>query len=539
MSENLKDAERTAEIIPTSQKIDKLIKRIEEGDIRIPAFQRGYVWKQDQIIELLESIINNYPIGSILLWNSLERLKYTRNIAGYKIPDRNMMYPVNYVLDGQQRISSIYAVFSTETEQENNTKKYNPNLDIFEIFYDLETNEFIPKAEVNEGKDSIVYLRNLLDPLKLFDEFERLDKKYHKLAKELSSKFLNYEVPVITITNRKKEEVGVIFERINNTGTKLSTLDLMTAWTWTDDFHLLEKVDELLEELDEKGFGKIDAKLILQAASAIINDSTITVDILGLSGEQIRNSWGNISEALKKTVDFLATEIKCISMDFLPFPQQIIAIAKFFSIDNKKIEAKQIEYLKKWFWKISFSNRYSKGRTTEKMNHDIQNIIEIRKNEFSNIDKIKYTITEQELISTNFSKGNPLTRAFLLLMAQNQPSDLIKNIKIDIGKSLSKYNRKEYHHVFPDAFLKKMGKSKDKIFSIVNFIFLPSSSNKEISDRSPSDYFISKVNQERFVEILESNILPINREIYKENNYEEFINKRAALIINNIDKIVS
>ena len=538
MVDKLKEIERTAEIIPTSQKIDKLIKRIEEGDVRIPAFQRGYVWKQNQVIELLESIINNFPIGSILLWNSLEKLKYTRNIAGYKIPDRSMQYPVNYVLDGQQRISSIYAVFSTETEQENATKKYNADLDIFEIFYDLENNKFIPKSEVIDGKSSIVCLRNLLDPLKLYDEFEKLDKKYYKAAKELSSKFLNYEVPVITITNRKKEDVGVIFERINNTGTKLSTLDLMTAWTWTNDFHLLEKVDQLLEELDEKGFGKIDAKLILQTAAGIIKNSTITADILGLTGEEIRNNWDNICEAMRKTVDFLATEIKCENMDFLPFPQQIVSVAKFFSINGKKIEGKQIEYLKKWFWKISFSNRYSKGRTTEKMNHDIENIIEIRNNQFSGIEKIKYTVTEQELITTNFSKGNPLTRAFLLLMAQNNPTDLIKNVKIDIGKSLSKYNRKEYHHVFPDAFLKKMGKSKEKIFSIVNFIFLPSSSNKEISDRSPADYFKNKVNQENFVEILESNILPISREIYNENNYEEFINKRASLIIQSIDKII-
>lgn len=539
MTKNLKDVERTAEIIPTSQKIDKLIKRIEEGDIRIPAFQRGYVWKQNQVIELLESIISNFPIGSILIWNSLEKLNYTRNIAGYKIPDRNMLYPVNYVLDGQQRISSIYAVFSTETEQESTTKKYNPELDIFEIFYDLENNQFIPKSEVIDSKDSIVCLRNLLDPLKLYDEFEKIDKKYHKSAKELSSKFLNYEVPVITITNRKKEEVGVIFERINNTGTKLSTLDLMTAWTWTDDFHLLEKVDELLEELDEKGFGKIDAKLILQVTAAIIKDSTITSDVLKLTGEEIRNNWDSISEAMRKTVDFLATEVKCVNMDFLPFPQQIVSIAKFFSTDNKTIEAKQIEYLKKWFWKVSFSNRYSKGRTTEKMNHDIENVIDMRKNKFGNIEKIKYTVTEQELIDTNFSKGNPLTRAFLLLMAQNQPMDLIKNIKIDIGKSLSKYNRKEYHHVFPDAFLKKIGKPKEKIFSIVNFIFLPSSSNKEISDKSPSNYFTNKVNQEKFVEILESNILPLSREIYNENNYEEFINKRASLIIDRIDKCIN
>ena len=62
----------SSEIIPSSVKIDKLLNRIEEGDIKIPAFQRGFVWNQEQVIDLLDSMYNDYPIGSILLWNSLE-----------------------------------------------------------------------------------------------------------------------------------------------------------------------------------------------------------------------------------------------------------------------------------------------------------------------------------------------------------------------------------------------------------------------------------------------------------------------------------
>jgi uncharacterized protein with ParB-like and HNH nuclease domain len=71
----------SSEITPVSQKIDRLIKRVEDGDIKIPAFQRGYVWSQEQVIELLDSIRLDYPIGSILLWNSNERLQFTRNIG--------------------------------------------------------------------------------------------------------------------------------------------------------------------------------------------------------------------------------------------------------------------------------------------------------------------------------------------------------------------------------------------------------------------------------------------------------------------------
>jgi uncharacterized protein with ParB-like and HNH nuclease domain len=120
---------KAPEINPTSEKIDKLLNRINSGDIKIPAFQRAYVWKQNQIIELLDSIINNYPIGSVLLWNSSEILRHTRNIAGFNIPDNSEEYPVNYVLDGQQRISTIYAVFASDYIEDTSSKDYNPNID--------------------------------------------------------------------------------------------------------------------------------------------------------------------------------------------------------------------------------------------------------------------------------------------------------------------------------------------------------------------------------------------------------------------------
>ena len=322
---------KTAELTPTAQKIDRLIKRIDEGDIKIPAFQRGYVWKQNQVIELLESVVNEYPIGSILLWKSSERLRSTRNIAGYKIPDRDEAYPVNYVLDGQQRLASIYGVFSQHIEQESDTANYNPNLDIFEIYYNFDNNEFSAKEDI-APLDKVIYLRQLLDVTTLVSALTKLNALYHKKAQALASQFLNYEVPVVTIENRNREDVGIIFERINNTGTRLSTLDLMTAWTWTENFHLIDASNEFMEELEEKGFGGIKHKTLLQIISGIIQDTTRTKDILKLKGEQVRDNWDNIKECIRKSIDFLSTDLKCGHLDFLPFPQQLIGLTKFFDV---------------------------------------------------------------------------------------------------------------------------------------------------------------------------------------------------------------
>ena len=146
---------KSSEITPVSQKIDRLLKRIEDGDIKIPAFQRGYVWKQNQVIELLDSIRLDYPIGSILLWNSSERLNATRNISGFPLPNREPSYPVNYVLDGQQRLSSIYAVFSSHTAQDDSSQDYNPDTAIFDLYFDFVQDRIVTREDLDAMNDKI------------------------------------------------------------------------------------------------------------------------------------------------------------------------------------------------------------------------------------------------------------------------------------------------------------------------------------------------------------------------------------------------
>ena len=529
---------RKPELNTNPLKIDKLISRIDEGEIKIPAFQRGYVWKQNQIIELLESVAKQFPIGSLLLWEASERekLRSTRNIAGYSIPDRGDNWPVNYVLDGQQRLSSLYGVFSELVEQETVSGKYNPHLDIFEIFYDFAKQKFLPEAEVNDSSDSVVRLRHLIDPVKLVDELTSLNKNFHQAAKELSSKFLNYEVPIVQIKNRSKEEVGVIFERINNTGTKLNTLDLMTAWTWTEDFHLLDAMETLLEELDAKQFGRIDEKLLLQIVSGVIIGSTQTENVLRLTGERVRDNWELVAESFKKAIDFLSSELNCSNVDLLPFHQQLVPLVRFFS-KSKRITSDQREHLTKFFWRTSFSDRYSTGQTTSKMDDDIVAMDHFSDFDYTVVSRYQPSTTARELLSVQFSKANPLTRAFLLLAAQSKPLDLTNGTVIDLGKSLSEFNRKQYHHVFPNAFLSKLDLPKERRFVVMNFCFLPSDSNKKISSKKPSVYFEKIVPKGRREKILSSNLLPIDLSIYEKDDFDRFLQNRVELVLKEIKRL--
>ena len=155
--------------------------------------------------------------------------------------------------------------------------------ELFDIYFELSTQKFIMKESITDPNNAIA-IRLLFDNqsfLKRIMEFSAEHEKI-ELASKLQSTFSNYEVPIVTIKGREKAEVGIIFERINNTGTELSTLDLMIAWTWTEEYHLKEELDEILETLSSSGFGDVKDKIVLQCLSAIIKKTTSTKEILNL-----------------------------------------------------------------------------------------------------------------------------------------------------------------------------------------------------------------------------------------------------------------
>ena len=525
----------TGEIQPSAIKIDRLLSRIAEGDIKIPAFQRGFVWNQEQIIELLDSLYHNFPVGSILLWNSNQRLKSSRNIGGIKLPDREPDYPVNYVLDGQQRLSTVFAAFCTERYFEEDSGSYTVDPEIFNLYFRFDDESFIPESSV-EAERSVISLACLFNTEAFFTVLEPLSSDDQKSAKALYSRFNNYEFPVVTISKRSKDEVGVIFERINSTGTNLTTLDLLIAWTWSEDFHLQEALNDLREVLDVKGFGGLPDKVILQCLAGIIAESTKTKTILSLDPDSVQDRFEEIGAAIAKAVDFLSTEFQVQSIDFLPHLQQIVGLAYFYNhIDIAT--ADQVNALKKWFWKTAFSRRYS-GQTDDKMNADIQFMKKLRDGDTSGISAYVSELTPSILQKQKFTKGNPFTRAMLLLLAQKGPLDLTNGAKVDLGDALSSYNRKEYHHIFPRAFLKSREFSMERINNICNFCFLPSGSNKKISQKEPAEYVFSIIPEPHRKGILESNLLPLRMEMYSENDYEMFLGQRAELIVQFFDALV-
>jgi len=187
----------THKIAPTNPRLASLLSDVEKGNIKIPVFQREFVWDDEQIMSLLDSIYRGYPVGSLLLWATKERLKHERNVGGFKLPDTPEDYPVNYVLDGQQRLTTLYGVFNSDapTEDDDLASRFN-------VCFEPETEEFIHASVA--AMDRSINLRNILDTTRLLPELQRFSTEAQKKIGILTERFKDYEFPVVTIKRSHK-----------------------------------------------------------------------------------------------------------------------------------------------------------------------------------------------------------------------------------------------------------------------------------------------------------------------------------------------
>lgn len=274
--------------------IRKLIDRITSGDIRIPAFQRGYVWNSDQVAFLLDSLYKGLPVGTIFLWKTSERLKNEKNLGRFVLPDPKRDYPVNYVLDGQQRLTSLFSVFQTEL-----TPCLSTENEWVDIYYDLKSEESaqdscfvsLPDREVNLERHFPV--KTMFDSVTYRKATKNLTEEQVQQIDRVQEKFKEVFIPLQTIETDERGKVAIVFERINRAGTDLDTYQLLAAWSWSEDFDLQEKFNELFQEIEPFGFNDLaeDRDLQLKCCSGVILGEATPSSIMQLRGDDVRKKF--------------------------------------------------------------------------------------------------------------------------------------------------------------------------------------------------------------------------------------------------------
>jgi hypothetical protein len=516
---------------PSVDRIDELARRILTGDILLPKFQRSFVWEKKQILRLLDSVNRGYPIGSVLLWQSRQELRSENRIADLEIKLPKPDYPVNYLLDGQQRLSTVCGAMYWQGHDP--TSNWN-------IAYDLRRACFFHLDSLDDPPLHQVRMRKLSDPSSFFSHVASIStedrEELTKRANNLFNRFKDYKVATVTLGDMSIQDVAPIFERINSSGTPLTIVDLMRAATWSPEFDLIDSIDGILNELSIKGFGKIDRKVVLRnlSASAGGGFSVESIDALReYKPDKLQEAVLLTEGAYRRAVDFLVTQIRVESAEVLPYKNQLTVLAEIFRLLPAP-NAAQYQAIERWFWRTALSG-YFGGWNTGDM---AESQTAVREFSMGNTPEIAIPLAKPNADiwrTRTFRLNNAHAKLLAIVLAHHKPIDLLTGQSIDIAKALAWINAKEFHHFFPRKYLERRGEPQQKINCLANFVMLTSASNKTISDEAPSDYLaaVTAAAGSDLPRWLESNLIPQEAfDAATHNDLEAFLELRSAHIHN-------
>ncbi|MEM1505389.1 DUF262 domain-containing protein [Domibacillus sp. 8LH] len=518
--------------------IRNIINKVVSGEVRIPSFQRSYVWTPEQVAFLLDSLYKEFPIGSVFLWKTSEQLRIEKDFGNFSLPDPEKDYPIKYVLDGQQRLTSLFTVFQSVIEPTSTNHNW------VDIYYDYKADEnmqdslFIPLTESEVDLTRHFPMNAMFDSVKYRKATSEVAGEYIEIIDRVQERFKEVMIPVQEIETEDKGKVAIVFERINRAGTELDTFQLLSAWTWSSEFDLQDEIEKLADELEEFGFGNIseDKDLLLKCCSGVILGEASPQAIMTLKGEEVRNNFEKIKNGIKGSIDFLQRELNVESLGIMPYTSMIVSLTRFFASDRRNgslYTDKQRRELLRWFWRACFSRRYSSG-VTLKHKQDLSAMDRLKAEETQVISDFECEVTDKFFVENQFNLTSVNTKTYVIMLASKLPSSFISGAKVNLRDVLKNASKNEFHHIFPKNHLKGLGKKDKEINLLANLCFLNNADNQKIKDKAPTVYK-ALLPEDRLEDILESHICP------KETldiNYEEFIQKRIELLNDYAGKLI-
>jgi len=537
---------------PGTDKVEDLLKNVHAGSYVIPYFQRGFEWQPSMVCDLIESTLQNYYAGLILLWELNPKEAHNEEwdaVWGAELKGT----PDKAILDGQQRLASLYyAIY--------NPKKPFPNRQSYYVFFlslnkvlneDYEetiTYKYYPThqswEQIRKDKDnwaetgiipvSILSAKDPANPNQKYidsTEFENwlngyLDKNRDKLPEGITTHkaykvfngILNYNFVFYPLSSdRSSPDICNIFARVNAKGMKLSTFDLMNAFLYPKGVKLRKELwenlyNELLKDIDTN-MNEYLLKLISLVKqnycsskyiyNLIPGEKTIRKDkygkkyeeILVKDGEEFKNLWKNACKYAEKSREIIMNtgnaDFGAIKTDYIPNTTIVPVLgAILWEYKGDPDDTNFKDNLKKWYWSAVLSEDYS-GSSDSVMAKDFRDWKEWINNGkgIERINRINQEFVDG-LDLKSVKKGSALYNAIICILALNDAKDFYKGRIVGTGDySNEKIND---HHIFPKQ-VKGLDPEKSKTFNdirdfVVNRTLLLDETNNRIKSKKPSQY---------------------------------------------------
>jgi hypothetical protein len=516
--------------------IHRLIDMAVNGKIDLPEIQRDFVWTKHQVQELLDSIIKRYPLGSILVWDIGN---YTQ---GRHVNER---VPKDWVVDGQQRITT-FCLLARKKPYWFEIDKWNEIIDKYKVKVNILTLDVALESSAIKNDPKWMYPYEIFNAENLASLAEECSnnlndprlfaKIYDNLNKIKDS--LNIELPIIRIS-ASLEDVATIFERINSAGTRVKQADVTLAYIAAyNQSWVREKLMKYLDDLEDEGFD-LDPTLIVRALAVIGEGKAVLKDVsedfLRNKSHALDNAFDNLKSSLFAIInDFRAVGI--LTSDIIFAKNTIIPLIYLKHIFKNRFDFNKGLY---FFLMALWAGRYS-GSAETTLQEDVNKIK--KSTDFDNaieslLEDLKMgAITAGQVRNAVHYQGEGRFFKLLLYLVafKKGARDWFSGIRIGFTKQneVNKEFNIEEHHIFPKSLLRSVDKLEEADL-LPNIAFINPGTNKKFRDQ-PLTY-IRKYNISK--DELAKQLIPYeDEELLKLQNYEQFLDERAKLITQELNK---
>lgn len=531
------------EISTKVRRLSNYLNEFEAGLIQIPPFQRDFVWDDKKKTDLLDSLKNGFPIGSVLLWKPETSVKNDliddeiQIIGGYLLENTNSEF--QYILDGYQRLSTLFGCF---VNSKNTSLKQNEiERKKFDFYYDLKEDKFERnKKTKNDLEFYQIPLYYFIDGESFFDFSTSLvslgysddDKKlFINRYKNFGAKISSYDIPAIELIGGTIKEAVNIFSRLNSRGEAVSDDWKVSALSFNKErnFRFGSEIDKLFENLEKYNFytSKNDKKkkrnLVLQSVLSAFDEEKAYFDIAKTteeleklaSNENFIDVSLNALHNFEKTVQFLYENLMVLNSKFISSQYQLIFIINFYN----KVQSPspiQIKELMKWFWITSYSNYFTIYNLAEirlaykKFNSFIQNE---NNNPIYNAPSLKFKTKEfPKAIDFGSARGTSLA-LFMVNFSVHKENILHNNLReINDLKGVKEY---------------KLFKSEKSTENIIFVLDNDDVLNNMIRSQRDLSFLLSQEFQGEYSELFLSDEM---RKAFAENDIKKVLELRKKMI---------
>ena len=514
-----------------STKISTILDRIDNGSLALPVFQRGYVWNREQVRELFNSLYRGYPVGSLLIWETSSTEVKKR--GDLPIP----INPLQLLLDGQQRMTSLYGVMRGRKPDFFDGKvatftglHFHLEDQVFEFYqpvkmqsdplwinvsrlYENDTQGIQPiiQALDEEGVESSEYMGRLLTLLGIKNRVLHVD--------------------LVTGNDKTTDVVVNIFNRVNSGGTKLTHGDLALAKICAEWPEAREVMQSKLLKWKQNGY-EFNLDWLLRIINAIVINKARFTHLHDVQHERIQDGLNKAEVYIDKILNMISNRIGLDHSQVLFAKPAIAIISAFLDKNDGKITPAQRDKLLYWYIHAGMWRRYSGSPDTT-----LEKDLSILQNAKSPNDCIDRLIEEVRLSrgglqveAQHFHGATRRVRFYsvlYMLTRMGQAKDFGDGLPLR-KHQLGRMAQLELHHIFPKAKLKKAGYEYKAINALANFCFVTKETNLKLGTKLPTDYF-PKAERDN-PGVLASQWIPMDSRLWNIDKYEKFLEARKQML---------